>query len=94
MEKYNAQENIKHLTEWLDEKLDPTKREIIIRFISLERAKLSGILKSEEIRSKKTGFMNWYWHIITPRRIQDLYPSSNPSVITLAARLNSDSIAQ
>jgi hypothetical protein len=28
MDKYDAQENIKHLTELLGEKLDPTKREI------------------------------------------------------------------
>jgi hypothetical protein len=56
MDKYNAQENIKHLTELLAEKLDPTKREMVIRLLSIEKNKLRAILAFEEIRSKKSDY--------------------------------------
>jgi hypothetical protein len=48
-----CQENIKHLTELLGDKLDPTKREMVVRFLSIEKAKLTAILELEEIRSKR-----------------------------------------
>ena len=56
MDKYNAQENIKHLTELLGEKLDPTKREMVVRLLSIEKTKLQAILELEEIRSKRSEY--------------------------------------
>ena len=52
MEIYIAQENIRRFTLLLSESLDPMRRKMVLRLLSLEQAKLADLLKAEEIRSE------------------------------------------
>ena len=46
MERYIAQKNIKHFTELLGTKLDPTLRKMLVRLLSIEKAKLMVLLEA------------------------------------------------
>ncbi len=52
MEIYIAQENIRRFALLLSESLDPMRRKMVLRLLSLEQAKLADLLKAEEIRSE------------------------------------------
>jgi hypothetical protein len=83
MDKYIAQENIKHLTELVGKTLDPTKREMVVRLLSAEKAKLTAILESEEIRSKRSDYPRpiaaWLIALATSGAIRRAF-SGRPSV--------------
>jgi hypothetical protein len=55
MDRFIAQENIKHFSKLLREETDPKKREILRRLLHEEEIKLEAAIKKSDLRAKDVG---------------------------------------